>query len=198
MKILFFDTETTGVPARYNAPCTDTDNWPRLVQLGWILSDGQGNVLEQGDLIVRPDGFVIPEEVSKIHGITQEIAMEKGIELAQVISQFQNSLAKADIVAGHNVPFDIHIVGAEFFRLGELFALKRIECMKALDTMKSSTNLCKIQGAYGYKWPKLIELHQFLFGCSFESAHNAMADIEATKKCFFELVNRGVMTAQID
>lgn len=37
MKYLFIDTETTGLPKEYDAPYTDIDNWPRLVQLAWIV-----------------------------------------------------------------------------------------------------------------------------------------------------------------
>ena len=73
MYYLFFDSETTGKPKRYDAPMTDVDNFPRLVQLGYIVMK-DGEVVKQDEFIVKPDGFTIPEEVSKIHGITQEKA----------------------------------------------------------------------------------------------------------------------------
>lgn len=57
---LFFDTETTGLPKRWNAPVTDLENWPRLVQLAWIMYDDRGNMLESRDVIVKPEGFTIP------------------------------------------------------------------------------------------------------------------------------------------
>ena len=63
---LFFDTETTGLPKRWNAPVTDLENWPRLVQLAWIMYDDRGNMLESRDVIVKPEGFTIPPEASRV------------------------------------------------------------------------------------------------------------------------------------
>ena len=85
LKYLFFDTETTGIPQNYKAPCTDTDNWPRLVQLGWILTDANGQELGRGNRIVRPDGFEIPTAASDVHGITTERALAEGEPLHDVM-----------------------------------------------------------------------------------------------------------------
>ena len=75
---LFFDTETTGLPQRWNAPVTDVDNWPRLVQLAWIMCDDKGNVIEERSDIIKPEGFSIPVEASRVHGITTIKAQEEG------------------------------------------------------------------------------------------------------------------------
>lgn len=80
MKYIFFDTETTGVPKNYKAPSSNTDNWPRLVQLAWILTDDHGETINSGNLIVKPNGFTIPTEASRIHGITTEKAL-KGVSI---------------------------------------------------------------------------------------------------------------------
>ena len=114
---IFFDTETTGVPRNYKAPTTDTDNWPRLVQLGWILMDDKGNKLAQHDYIIRPDGFEIPADAASVHGITTEKALEEGRDLAEVIDEFMADFDKATFIVGHNVSFDQNIVGAELVRL---------------------------------------------------------------------------------
>lgn len=50
--------------------------------------------------------------------------------------------------------------------------------------MKSGAYLAEMNS----KWPKLQELYKVLFGHSFEGAHNAMADVVATKDCFWEMV----------
>ena len=84
---IFFDTETTGVPRDYKAPSKDTRNWPRMVQLGWILMDDKGDKLSQKDYIIRPDGFTIPADASRIHGITTERALEEGRDLVSVVFQ---------------------------------------------------------------------------------------------------------------
>ena len=184
---IFFDTETTGVPRNYKAPTTDTDNWPRLVQLGWILMDDKGNKLAQHDYIIRPDGFEIPADAASVHGITTEKALEEGRDLAEVIDEFMADFDKATFIVGHNISFDQNIVGAELVRLHrpDVMTSKRTYC-----TMQAGTNFCKIPGKYGYKWPKLMELYVKLFGHDFEDAHNAMSDIDATQECFWEMRSR--------
>lgn len=193
MNYLFFDTETTGVPRNYKAPASDTNNWPRLIQLGWILTDINGNTLHQGNEIVRPDGFVIPTDAANVHGITTEKAMRVGKPLREVIDIFLNDVKRAKCLVGHNISFDQHVVGAELYRIGlqDIVSDKRSIC-----TMLSTIDYCKIPGYYGYKYPKLQELYNKLFGCSFEDAHDAMADITATKKCFFELKRIGVISSE--
>ena len=75
---LIYDTETTGLPSNWKAPLTDSENWPRLVQLAWQLHDVNGKLLSRGNKIVKPDGFTIPFTSSKIHGITTERAEAEG------------------------------------------------------------------------------------------------------------------------
>jgi DNA polymerase III subunit epsilon len=181
---LFFDTETTGLPKNYKAPVTDVNNWPRLVQIAWHLYDASGNLLEKSDFIIKPSGFTIPVESSKVHGITTDKAMAEGQDLTQVMNLFNEQINKVNFLVAHNISFDEKIVGAEFIRTNlqsPLFQKTR------LCTMNASTNYCKIQGPYGYKWPKLQELHNKLFGTNFEEAHNAAADIEATARCFWKM-----------
>ena len=187
---LFFDTETTGLPRDFDAPISDLENWPRLVQLSWIVSDSTGTEFRLKDFIVRPDGFTIPEDSSKVHGITTEIAMREGSLLQNVLSEFVSDLEAVDVIVGHNVEFDKKIVGAEFIRCN--FPGKSLD-KPTICTMKSSTDYCEIPGKYGYKWPTLQELHNKLFGEGFEDAHNSLNDIKATKKCFFELKKRNVI-----
>lgn len=187
---LFFDTETTGLPRRWNAPVTDVDNWPRLVQLAWIMCDEQGNRLKSRNAIIRPEGFVIPPEVSTVHGITTSMAMEKGEDLRTVLTDFSDRIDEAQALVGHNISFDECIVGAEFERLRMMTSLflKPKYC-----TMKSSAAYCRLPGKNGFKSPRLSELHRILFGRDFDNAHDAMADVEATAKCFWKLKELKVM-----
>ena len=190
-KYLFFDTETTGIPKDYKAPCTNTDNWPRLIQLGWLLTDAAGRILSEGNHIVRPDGFEIPKAASDVHGITTEFALENGKPLLDVIFAFGADLNQADCVVGHNLDYDLHIVGAEYVRLG--YDSRIMFARPTLCTMQATIQFCNIPGRFGPKWPKLMELYTKLFGQEFDGAHDAMADIVATKDCFFELIRRGVV-----
>ena len=192
---LFFDTETTGVPKNYQAPITDLNNWPRLVQLAWILCDENGNQRASYNQIIKPNGFNIPTDASNIHKITTEIALTKGVGLEDVLMRFVEVAQSADIIIGHNVDFDIKIVGAELLRIGNNF---KVGNKPSICTMLESVNYCAIPSErdWGdpYKWPKLQELHKKLFGCEFANAHDAMTDIYATKQCFFELVRRDIIS----
>jgi DNA polymerase-3 subunit epsilon len=187
---LFFDTETNGLPYRWEAPAHDTSNWPRVVQIGWILTDGEGKVLTEEERIIRCDDFRIPAEASKIHGVTEEISMEEGVRIGSVLEDFNGCLKEAGRVVGHNIPFDAKVLGAEYHRFAlpsDLFEREHV-C-----TMRSSTEYCALPGRKGPKWPKLTELHRKIFGEEFEGAHGALDDTRATKDCYWELVNRGVL-----
>jgi DNA polymerase-3 subunit epsilon len=188
--ILFFDTETTGLPKNWKAPVTDLNNWPRMVQLAYILYDTNENVISKGDYIIKPEGYSIPSDSSNIHGISTEKAIREGKELRLVLDEFNSLLSKAEYLVAHNISFDEKIVGAEFLRIE---MQNSIPSKRKICTMESSTNFCAIDGPYGYKWPKLSELHYKLFHSNFEEAHNAAEDIKATAKCFWELKRQGVI-----
>ena len=187
---LFFDTETNGLPKRWKAPVTDVSNWPRLVQIAWVLFDEAGNELDRNDHIIRPDGFTISRQSSAIHRITTARANAEGVELRPVLDEFEVQLGKATYLVAHNMSFDEKIVGAEFLRNG---MPNHIASKQKICTMKSMVDYVAIPGSYGYKWPKLGELHQKLFGHGFEEAHDAAADINATAKCFWEARRLGVL-----
>ena len=191
-KYLFFDTETTGIPQDYKAPCTDTDNWPRLVQLGWILTDSRGNELRRGNRIVRPEGFEIPTAASDVHGITTERALAEGEPLRDVMLAFGADLNESGWLVGHNIDYDLHVVGTEYYRLG--YDHRIMFARPYVCTMQATIDFCNSPGKYGPKWPRLQELYVRLFGREFDGAHDAMADISATKECFFELLRRNVIS----
>jgi len=187
---LIFDTETTGLPKRWKAPISDTDNWPRCIQIAWQLHDAMGNCIEHEDYLIQPDGFNIPYDAEKIHGISTELAQEQGLPLADVLEKFNTALSKSKFVVGQNVAFDLNIMGCEFYRENVESTLLE---QPILDTCTEHTaTLCKLPGGRGgkFKLPTLTELHQFLFGKAFGEAHNATADVEATTRCFLELIRR--------
>jgi DNA polymerase-3 subunit alpha len=187
---LIFDTETTGLPKNWNVPFTDTDNWPRCIQIAWQLHDGMGNVVESQDYLVRPEGFNIPYDAEKIHGISTELAAQQGAPLAEVLEKFNIAMSKTKFIVGQNVKFDLNIMGCEFHRLNVENPLQELP---VLDTCTEQTaTLCQIPGGRGgkFKLPTLTELHQHLFGVPFGDAHNATADVEATTRCFLELIRR--------
>ena len=193
---LIFDTETTGLPKNWNAPVTDTDNWPRCIQIAWQLHDEMGNVLEHEDYLIRPEGFDIPYDSERIHGISTALAQEKGVSLSEASEKFRDVLSRTKFIVGQNVGFDINIMGCELYRLG---IDDPMPSMKVLDTCTETTaQLCQIPGGRGgkFKLPTLTELHQFLFEVPFGEAHNATADVEATTRCFLELIRRRIFTQE--
>lgn len=187
---LFFDTETTGLPKNKYAPLSDLHNWPRLVQIAWLLADEEANEVESTEYIAKPDGFTIPREATKIHGITTEMALQNGVDLNSILTAIVSSIRSATFLVAHNIQFDGNILGAEFLRAGRpnFLESKEQKC-----TMKASTNYCHLPGPYGYKWPTLQELHMKLFGQSYKGAHQALVDVRACAACYFELKRLHVM-----
>jgi DNA polymerase-3 subunit epsilon len=186
---LFFDTETNGLPINWKAPVTLLNNWPRLVQIAWQQIDKHSQLLRAEEFIIKPDGFVISKEATGIHGITTERAMREGFDLKTVMLEFASVIDRSDILVAHNMDFDEKIVGAEFIRTAVPHQMMN---RQRICTMKASTDICRLPGPYGYKWPTLTELVQFLFQTDFEEAHQAGTDVAACVRCFFELKKRGV------
>lgn len=189
---LIFDTETTGLPRDHKAPLTDFENWPRMVQLAWQIHDYEGNLIEAENFIIRPDGFTIPFNSEKIHGISTQMAMERGRPIAEVLNRFNEAIQKCTHIAGHNIEFDLNIAGSEFLRNGYP---NPMESKTKVDSMIESVQHCALPGGRGggLKYPTLGELHQKLFGDTFTEAHNASADVAATARCFLELIRIGVI-----
>lgn len=188
---LVFDTETTGLPRSWNAPVTDTNNWPRIVQLAWQFLDEEGKVLAEANRIIRPDGFVIPPEASMVHGITTERALSEGIALRDALLEFADVLSVAKNLIAHNINFDERVVGSEFIR--ESLSREFLEAIDKVCTMQSSTEYCGLPGPYGFKYPKLDQLHVCLFDEGFDGAHDALNDVRACARCYFELKKRGII-----
>ena len=193
---LIFDTETTGLPKKWNAPITDTDNWPRCIQIAWQLHDEYGTLVEHKDYLIKPEGYNIPYDAEQIHGISTQLAQEKGENLEDVLVLFNEALSKSKFVVGQNVKFDLNIMGCEYVRKDMSTPLNELP---VLDTCTEKTaTLCQIPGGRGgkFKLPTLTELHQHLFNAPFGEAHNATADVEATTRCFLELIRKRLYTKE--
>lgn len=193
---LIYDTETTGLPKNDQAPLTDFDNWPRLVQLAWQLHDETGEVVEVKNYIIKPEGFIIPHGAEKVHGISTARAEKEGYDLTEVLEIFNQSLSRAEVVVGHNISFDNTITQVEFLRKGMACS---IPDKILIDTKEVSTKFCALPGGRGgkFKWPKLSELYFKLFQTNFNTAHNASADVQATARCFLELLRIGIVDAKM-
>ena len=206
-KHCILDIETTGLPPKNANWETDFLQFPHIVQLSWKLAEDS----EVNDYIIKPDGYEIPEEVSKIHGITTEIAIGKGVPFGTIIQRLIDDCAESELIIGHNLYFDVSIVKANILRLAynnqgnDLLAdlsersIAALHKDKRVDTMSYPViRFCAIPfpnakpGSRNYKYPKLIELYFNLFGEEFP-AHDSKYDVLATEKCYFELLRLGIL-----
>ena len=187
---LVIDCETTGLPKDRNAPIRDVDNWPRVIQIAWTLYDENRTVMETAVSLIRPDGFVVPDGVQRIHHITTERALSEGSDLAKTLQALTMAAAKAKVLVAHSLDFDVKVISAEYLRSG---LEPPFDEKKRICTMLQSVEFCGLEGKRGFKWPKLSQLHQKLFGSDFDEAHDAGADVAACARCFFALKDRGVI-----
>ena len=176
MKILVFDTETTGLPKDYSITAYQSpNNWPHIVSISWAVIDSTTNtVVKSHSYIVRPDKWTIPTEASNIHGITQAQALNFGIPLRDVMEAFNGE--QFDVMVAHNMKFDLNVVvNAILWDLGIPFNgfTKRKFC-----TMEIGKTMCKLPGRYGHKYPKLSELYTHVVGHppKTDQLHNALFD----------------------
>ena len=189
-KYLFLKTNTTGLPRNWKAPITDTDNWPRMVQLAWILSDNNGNTTESMEFIVKPENYEIPFDAASIHGISTEIALNEGVYLESLLTILNERINEADYLIGHNIEFDLNVIGTELLRkniVTELFNKKKV-C-----TMMSSVDYCQLSGPLGFKYPSLSQLHYSLFNKPYHITHETLMNLKATEKCFCEMKNKKII-----
>lgn len=183
-RFLFFDTETTGKWI-YDRPHSYSEQ-PHLVQLGALLTNADGAIAAQLEFIVKPEGWHIPDEVTKIHGITTEIALAHGLTRKTVIGAFNMLCRKADTVIAYNIDFDYRVMQANCYRE---FVENGMEKLKRECAMRPCTKICQIPKASGngIKFPKLEEAYQHFFGIPMVGAHSALADTLACSKVWFEL-----------
>jgi DNA polymerase-3 subunit alpha len=190
---IVFDTETTGKAKNFSAPITDFNNWPRMVQIAWKVFDANGVEIDSQNLIIKPQGFKIPDEAIAIHRITNEIAKERGIPLRQALDKFTTAVGNNKHLIAHNMSFDENVTGCEFLREGMHNCVPDIN---HIDTMKLTTDFVAIpnkRGRSGFKFPSQTELHKKLFDKGFDDAHDALADVTALARCFFELQRIGIL-----
>lgn len=189
---LFFDTETNGLPTSWKASAKEVDNWPRVIQLAFIITDTEFNEEMRFCELIKPDGWTIPNEKFWIdNGYSTETNARDGVNMTAALTLFNTAVNKCTHMFAHNLAFDHPVMGAEMYRY-EMFPENR---PNRVCTMRSSTDYCAIPGARGgYKWPKLEELHQKLFGVKFDNAHDALADVSATVRCAKELANMGYIS----
>jgi DNA polymerase-3 subunit epsilon len=189
-RILFFDVETNGLPKNWRAPVTDLDNWPEVVTIAWAICLQDGTTISENYFMLGRQDVISTmwsKEAEKVHGVSHKASTEYGYNRVYVLRQFAKIAKASDVIVAHNLSFDSAVTQADHLRTvkGELILPKEQVC-----TMRTSTELCAIPspGRPGsYKWPKLEELHRHLFQRDFDGAHNALEDVRACIRCYFEM-----------
>lgn len=187
---LFVDTEATGLPPSNGA---DLRAWPRLVQLGWLLIEENGDVVMQDTAIIRPEGYRIPSRVARIHGISTKKAYEQGIPLNDALKRFSQALRYSHFLIGHNINYDYHVLLAEFHRkrINTLFSNYPRFCTMRSPRVMEFVRI--MRGGNHCQYPKLSELYRLLFDERLQRPHDAFADAKTCADCFFELRKIGVI-----
>ena len=195
MKVIVFDTETTGLPKERNAKPENSHLFPYVCQLSWLIYDDEtGQIVKITDKIIRlPNGVTIPVEASKIHGITTDMMLEKGENMREVLMEFTKDWMECHILIAHNIDFDNKVLQAEYYRNNFINWLGRHRKIEYC-TMKYGKKFTCIwrPSKFGNKMyqkpPKLIELHQELFDETPKNLHNSMTDVYVTFRCFHQMV----------
>ena len=195
MKFLVFDTETTGLPKRSNASPEETYLFPYIVQLSWLIFNTGNNRIEhlRDKIIKLPHGIQIPKKTTEIHGITQKIMLEDGEPIVDVLNTFMQDASACTYIVAHNMKFDKTLIDVECIR--NKFS-KRLSDYRKMEycTMKKGKIVCNIPkinhitNKTELKYPKLIELHEFLFHETPKNLHNSLIDILVCFRCFYALV----------
>ena len=211
MKIIIFDTETTGLPKSRQSLVTDTKEWPHIVQFSYIIYDMTINKLEKvEDFIIKLAAEIdIPEDSCKIHGITKEISNERGVSIKEVIDKFMSDLSDCNLLIAHNLEFDMNMIIVELIRMNKIARLteddesmelnnsnyEKITKIEKYCTMKETEKRCNIKaisktGKEYTKYPTLGELHYYLFRLYPKNLHNSLNDILICLRCYYKLITK--------
>lgn len=182
---LFIDVETNGFPKNWNALPSDIDNWPRVIQISWQIFTASGKEIETKNYYIKPTDFDLKRDVIELTGLTQDFLSNKGVDIRTVLEELALHGRYCKKMIAHNISFDEAVISSEFIRNKIDNPLERLS---KFCTMKNSTDICKISGPHGYKWPKLSELYETLFDEELEDAHNSLNDVRATSKCYWEII----------
>ncbi|MEQ8395030.1 3'-5' exonuclease [Thalassobaculum sp.] len=206
MAILVFDTETTGLPSRELNHQLDHPDYPWPVSFAAVLYGKDRDEITAVNKIIRPDGWTVPEDASRIHGISHERAMDEGVPIREVLDEYAALRESCTVVAGHHVSFDRQIMRAALMRRpGEADVATgdagkgrwTVHCTMRLSEpivkMPPTQRMIDVGWGHKFKAPKLEECIKHFFGEDMEGAHDAMNDVRACARVLFHLADTGVI-----
>jgi DNA polymerase III subunit epsilon len=195
--ILFYDTETNGLPL-WKEPSSHPGQ-PHITQLAAELFDADsGRTLAFMDVLIHPDEWNIPEDLQALTGITNELVQRFGHPIDDALGMFIQMWVEADVRVAHNESFDqrmVRIEAARIFKETHGFH----EDWKAGEVFCTQTNSVSILNlpptakmlAAGFNKPKspnLGEAYEYFTGKKLEGAHNAAVDLAACKAVYFGIL----------
>lgn len=192
--ICFFDTETTGLPL-FREPSEHPDQ-PHIVDICALLYTPDGVLVDSFEAMVKPDGWVIPDNVAAIHGITTEMALEQGIPEAEAVAGFMSIMAQAGLRVAHNVSFDDRILRIGLKRFMDDATADEFRDGPKYCTCQNSTALVKcpptekmIAAGRGrqFKQPSVAEALLHFTGEVLVGGHRARPDTEACARIYFAM-----------
>ena len=192
MRVLIFDTETTGI-VNFKLPADHADQ-PDMVEIAAVMMTGPDTVIDEFETLIQPDGWSLSPELTALHGITDDMCNEIGIPLAEALNYLVRLIDRADVVCGFAIDFDLKLVRGACRLNGmddRYLSIKR----KKFDCMQKCRNLCKIPptdkmmgaGFRSFKVPTLEEASKILLGLDLSEAHQAMVDVKATAALYWML-----------
>lgn len=191
MNYLFIDTETSGLPQDWDLSYDDSDNWPYVFQISWLIYNDAGKLLTQSNLYISESIDHLDETKETVHRITKNDISTFGRSRYDVLQQLKFDLdTYRPFVVGHFIRFDYYVIGAEYARIGRdnAIASNRLFC-----TMKATAPLAHRSGMHYFR---LVDLYKYLFYKDQLLPHDAFDDAKSTAECFFRLKNDGVIRVE--
>lgn len=187
--LLFIDTETTGIPKRWNLPYSEITNWPSAVQISWLIFDENKNCIKKENDYVDENDLKVSSESFKIHGISKDFLKKNGQSRKSVLLQLSEDIKTYNpLIIGHFTEFDIHTLSSDFYRAGLKNPFQQSHFFCTMLKSRDYVNRPEIDCL------RLPQLSEYLFDESMERCHDAMIDAEMTAKCFFEIEKRGELS----
>ncbi len=189
---LVIDTETSGRPKKWNAPYSDENAWPHVLQIAWIILDKNGNEVKKQNHYLNNTGFTIGEASKEIHHINDDLLAEKGEDRRLIFERLANDIAHyKPLIIAHFAELDYCMVEAECYRLALPSPLNGLSFFC---TLKASSKYVKNPS---FKFLKLNVLYKTLFKTRPENLHNALNDAQLTAEIFFYLLAKGEVSPQL-
>jgi DNA polymerase-3 subunit epsilon len=190
--ILFIDTETSGLPKKWNKPYSTQGNWPYSIQIAWIIFQKDGTEIKSENHYIKDNDFEIEASSLKIHGISSEFLHENGEKRKKVMSKLAYDIKKyKPMLVGHFLELDFHMLGVDFYRSG---IENPTQNLPLFCTMYASAPYVKNPQA---KYLRLSQLYTYLFNEKVDNLHNALTDAKVTALSFFEMLKRGEITEDL-